>query len=109
AKAQMLNDRAGEFLAALQRHDAQALAVYLSDSEAAAHGILREWDVVLGERAALKTIAVLGTYRIDRRNAFVTTARLVFDRGPLVVRFGWQNDQIVPTSEELVMPSLAGP
>jgi hypothetical protein len=108
AKARMLNDRAADFLAALQRQDGQALAGYLGDGETAAHGMLHEWQVALAERGALKNIVVLGTYRIDRRNAFVTTARLVFEHGPLVVRFGWQNHQIVPTSEEMVMPSLAG-
>lgn len=109
ARAGEFNDRAAAFLAALQRQDAQALAGYLSNGQADADSMLREWQIALVKRAALKSSVVLGTYRIDRRNAFVTTARLVFDHEALVVRFGWQNDQIVPTSEELSVPSLAGP
>jgi len=107
AKAQQLNDRAGEFLAALQRQDAQTLAGDLRDGQADADSLLREWRAALRTRGNLKSSVVLGTYRLDRR-AFVTTARLVFDQGPVVVRFGWQNDQVVPTSEELLMPGLAG-
>jgi CubicO group peptidase (beta-lactamase class C family) len=108
ATARKLNGRAGAFLAALQRQDGQAMAGYLGGGQADADSMLQEWQAALRTRGALEHGVALGTYRLDRRNAYVTTTRLIFDQGSLVVRFGWQNDRIVPTSEELLRPGLAG-
>ena len=107
AEAQRLNRRAAEFLTALQPQDGEALKGYLGD-QPNAEGLLSEWRTALGAHGNLKNSEVLGTFRLDRR-AFLTTARLFFDRGPLVIRFGWRGDNVAENSEDLRLPSLAGP
>ena len=107
AEAQRLNGRAAEFLTALQRQDGEALRAYLGD-QPDAEGLLSEWRAALRTRGDLKNSDVLGTFRLDR-SAFLTTARLTFAKRPLVIRFGWRGDRVAGNSEDLRLPSLAGP
>ena len=39
----------------------------------------------------------------------MTTVKLDFAKGPVFARFSWQDGRIVPNSEDLMLPSLAGP
>lgn len=106
AEAQRLNRRAAEFLTALQRQDGEVLEGYLGQPNA--EGFLAEWRAALGAHGNLRNSEVLGTFRLDRR-AFLTTARLFFDKGPLVIRFGWRGDMVAANSEDLRLTKLAGP
>jgi CubicO group peptidase (beta-lactamase class C family) len=107
AEAQRLTRRAAEFLTQLERQDRERLQEYVGTRERT-EGFLSEWRAALGKRGPLKNSTVLGTVRLDR-NAFVTTVRLAFDKGPIVVRFGWRLDKVAGNSDDLMLSSLAGP
>lgn len=106
-EAQRLTGRAGHFLTELQRQDPEQLQEYFG-SRAATERLLSDWRATLSAHGDLKSANVLGTFRLDRR-AFLTTARLTFDNGPIVVRFGWQTDKVAGNSEDLTLSRLAGP
>ncbi len=107
SEARSLNDRARLFASALQQEDVAALAGFFDDQPEVGT-FLTKWRDALASHGGLQLATVLGTFRLDRR-AFMTTIRFDFARGPVVARFSWQDGKPVPTSEDLWLPSLAGP
>ena len=107
-EARRLNNSAGDFLAALQSQDTDRIARYLPDEHAGATDLLVDWRAVLAKHGDVRSIRVLGTYRLDRR-AYLTTAKVTFTQESFVLRFGWQADKVVGNTEDLMLPAFAGP
>ena len=106
-EAWSLDERANAFVRALEQRDAIALAGFV-DGQLETEALLTNWRDAQGLHGRLQEATVLGTFRLDRR-AFVTTIRFDFANGPVHSRFSWQNGKIAPSSEDLFLPSLAGP
>lgn len=106
-EARSLDVRANQFLRALGLQDAAALAAFIG-SLAETDAFVASWRNALAAHGKMRSATVLGTFRLDRI-AFVTTARFDFANGPVVARFSWQNGKLVPSTEDLLLASLAGP
>jgi CubicO group peptidase (beta-lactamase class C family) len=107
SEARSLSERAALFMRALDRRDAAALAGF-SEGPPEAAALLAQWREVLAAHRGLRSGTVLGTFRLDR-NAYVTTIRFDFADGPVVARFSWQDGKPAPSTEDLFLPTLAGP
>jgi len=108
SEARSLNDRAQLFARALDQQDVAALAGFIG-SPTKTETFVANWRAAQATHGTLRSATVLGTFRLDRRGAFVTTIRLEFTNGPVHSRFEWQDGKIVASSEDLSIPSLAGP
>lgn len=106
-EARALNEQAEFFAEALQGRDMAASAAFLGD-RVEADGFAAAWRKALEAHGPLQRAEMLGTFRLDRK-ACLTTMRLGFAKGAIVVRFGWQDGKIASSSEDLMLASLAGP
>jgi CubicO group peptidase (beta-lactamase class C family) len=107
AEAQALDVRAAQFLRALRQQDAAALAAFIG-SPAETEAFIASWRNALATHGEMRSATVVGTFRLDRL-AFVTTTKFEFANGPVVARFSWRNGKLVPSTEDLLLRSLAGP
>jgi len=108
ALARGYDDSAARLIRALAGGDSAGLSPFFP-SPREANELLVAWDAAVSRRGGLQRYDVLGTLRLDRRGAFLTTVRFQFGRETVTARFEWAGEQAVAHSGDLNAPVLAGP
>jgi CubicO group peptidase (beta-lactamase class C family) len=108
AEARLLDEKVRGFLQALHQDKVDLAAAFVQDEEGN-EPFADEWRRLLAGNGVLRSATALGTFRLDRRGAYLSTVRLEFPNRSLVGRFEWQGEKMVTASSDLNQPKLAGP